>query len=268
MLSRTELIEPLLDIDMNYHRCANNRQTNNARRRLTILLVARFRIIAPILVQKIYGISKAKSLEHLNSLVVAGFLTLVKTVRSPDSRVYVLTFSGAAYAEELMGIHVPFRSQSNPALQFNANSVVHDMILMHCCMLKEKEESFWEGFITEIEFKRIYPANEIRNVDALVKKDGEIIAIEIEGSHKQKRNHETNLIKFCYSLKLGIYQKVFFISPLERVLADTKRFHTELLDELPLRKNPLISIKDASLLKNSLIYRTKFCNKLQNLFYP
>jgi hypothetical protein len=144
---------------------------------------------------------------------------------------------------------------------------MHDLILMYCCMLKEDEEYLWDGFITEIEFKRIFPANDIRNIDALVKSEGKLIAIECENSHKPKKNHEMNLVKFCHSLKEGIYQKVFFVSPLERVLADAKRFHTELLNELPLRKNPQISQEDVEILKNSLIYRTKFCQPLSDLFY-
>ena len=269
-----------LRIDMKYRQGANNHQKSINRTKLTTLIVVRFGIIAPVIIRSLYGISQHQALEHLNKLVREGLLQIVKTHRSTDGRVYVPTYAAAKFAEELMCIEVYFRSQSNPALQFNHNNVMHNLINMYV-MLKGLNnrntngpaEQLWNGFVTEPEFKRL--ANKtIRAVDGLVQEpDGTVICTEIEHSFKKKGTRQIILLKYLDALKKGYYSKIFIFSQSKLIFDDIKRLHEQLFVELCTRydkksKQPLLSAADAELLKSSIIYRTKFCDDLQKLFYP
>ncbi|MDP2561185.1 hypothetical protein [Psychrobium sp. 1_MG-2023] len=271
-----ELYQPYLSLNMTYAPGANSNITGKRRRQLTMMIVARFNIISPTLIMWLYGVSKHQALEHLNKLVKEQLLEMMTTFRSPDGRVYVLSYNGARYAEELMCMSVYFRSTANPALQFNANSVHHDLIAIYCCLRGVKNQlglSMWNGIITEPEFKRLFKSNAVRNVDGLVMEaDGCIAAIEIEHSFKNKQAREKILLKWLYALKEGYYSKVFLFSQSQHIFEDIKRFHRQLFDELPSRydkasKKPLLSEADVLLLQSAIIYRTKFCDEITALFY-
>lgn len=226
-----------LNISMHYEPGGSNHQTSRRRMEMTLKLTARFRIVAPTVIQHLYKLSRARALIHLNRLVEQGFLQQVDTQRSLDGRVYTLTHAGARFAEELLEIAVPFRSTANPAHQFNANSVMHDLMMMHTLhMTNGNGAPLWDGYLTELEFKRVYSSHTIRNVDALVRSRGELIALELENCHKTYQTHQTNLKKYAEALRQGLYKKVFFISASERVLADTKRQHLFALEQMSARK--------------------------------
>lgn len=211
------------DINMYYESGANNHQKGINRAKLTTLIVIRFGIIAPVLIRWLYNISQHQALEHLNKLTKDGLLQVVKTHRSPDGRVYVPTYNAAKFAEEIMGVEIYFRSQSNPALMFNHNNVMHNLINAFI-MLKGINNrntdgilnQLWQGFITEPEFKRLATEKDIRSVDGLVqegsKKADGLVAIEIEHSFKNKNTRQQLLLKYLYSLKAGYYNKVFLFS--------------------------------------------------------
>ena len=269
------------DIDMTYHAGANNYQKGINRTKLTTLVVMRFGIIAPVVIRSLYNISQHQALEHLNKLVREGLLQVVKTHRSTDGRVYVPTYAAAKFAEELMGIEVYFRSKSNPALQFSHNNVMHDLVNTFVMLLGVNNRSnngttepLWNGFITEPEFKRLFSDNAVRNVDGLVREsDGTISAVEIEKSFKNKAVRQNILLKYLFSLKSGHYQKVFMFSQSKLIFDDIKRLHEQLFEELPNRfdkktRSPIISDADVELLRSSIIYRTKFCDEISELFYP
>ena len=116
------------DIDMRYYPGVNNHQKGVNRTRLTVLIAIRFSIVTPGIIRWLYGINHRLALEHLNRLEKDSLLRVVKTHRSPDGRVYIPTYTAAKFAEELMGIDVHFRSNKNPALQFNQNNVMHNLV--------------------------------------------------------------------------------------------------------------------------------------------
>ena len=134
----------------------------------------------------------------------------------------------------------------------------------------------WSSMVSETEFKRIYNATSIRNVDGLIQEnnqDGTIAAIEIENSFKTKVARQTILVKYLESIKQGHYQKVFMFSQSQDILKDIKRIHSKLFEELTnvynkKTRQSYITDDDAELLKSAIVYRTKFCSELQNLFYP
>ncbi len=265
---------------MYYDSGANNHQKGINRTKLTTLIVIRLGIVSPVLIRWLYSISQHQALEHLNKLVKEGFLNVVKTHRSPDGRVYVPTYSAAKFAEELMGIEVYFRSQSNPALMFNHNNVMHNLINAFV-MLKGINNrnsdgnlnQLWKGLITEPEFKRLAPSKDVRAIDGLAQElDGSIIAIEIEHSFKNKNTRQQLLLKYLHSLKAGYYNKVFLFSHSQQIFKDTKRLHEQLFEELPNRfdkktMQPILTNSDVELLESSIIYRTKFCDEISALFY-
>lgn len=274
------------DINMHYEPGANNYQKGINRAKLTTLIVIRLGIIAPVIIRWLYSISQHQALEHLNKLTKEGLLQVVKTHRSPDGRVYVPTYNAAKFAEDMMGIEVYFRSQSNPALMFNHNNVMHNLINAFI-MLKGINNrntdgtlnQLWQGFITEPEFKRLATEKDIRSVDGLVKeldecdgKIGGVISIEIEHSFKNKNTRQQLLLKYLYSLKMGYYKKVFLFSHSQQIFKDIKRLHEQLFEELPDRfdkktRLPILTNSDVELLKSSIIYRTKFCEEITELFY-
>ena len=276
-------IKRLLDIDMHYQPGRNNHETGIERREMTLKICARFNIVGPVIIRWLYGIPHRLALQHLNKLVDEELLMLVKTHRSVDGRVYVLQHSGAKYAEELLGLSVPFRKASEPSRQINQNNVAHDLMNAFICLRGIHEYNndgnhtpLWDGIVTEVEFKRIYKASAIRNVDGLVRECGneaKIIALEIEHSFKTKEARKVIICKYLNSIKQGHYQKVFMFSQSQRIFKDIKRLHDQLLDEMTTHYDkktrlPLMTKNDADLLKHALVYRTKFCDELQSLFYP
>ncbi len=270
-----------LYIDMRYQPAASNNETGKRRLHCTIKYAARLGMISPIFISWLYGINRSLALEHLNKLVKADLLNVAPTVRVPDGRVYVLTLAGAKLAEELLRQHVPFRSSTNPQLQVNQNTVMHDVILqyilargIHNVDGEGNHRPQWTGFISEKEFKRLYPSSTIRNVDSLViEPDGNCCAIEIEHSYKPIQLRKSILLKYRDALQIGLYDKVFFISQSQQILQDCKRINGVAMDSLTSivdRKTdrPLLSDNDRKLLEDRLIYRTKFCEEITTLFYP
>ncbi|CAM3767985.1 MULTISPECIES: hypothetical protein [Pseudoalteromonas] len=267
-------------INMRYFEGVNNHQKGVNRTKLSVLIAIRFSIVTPSIVRWLYGITHRLALEHLNRLEKGGFLRVVKTHRSLDGRVYVPTYSAAKFAEELMGIDVYFRNNINPALQFNQNNVMHNLINafvmlrgIHNYHSDGTYAPMWNGFITEPEFKRINNLSDTRTVDGAVRlPDGSIAAIEVEHSFKNKSARQAILLKYLSSLKKGDYNKVFLFSQSQQIFDDIKRLHTQLFEEMPLRfdkktRTPLLSESDAELLRTSIIYRTKLCEEINEMFY-
>ena len=268
------------DIDMRYCAGANNHQKGVNRVKLSVLIAIRFSIVTPGIVRWLYGINHRLALEHLNRLEKDGFLRVVKTHRSPDGRVYVPTYTAAKFAEELMGIDVYFRSNKNPALQFNQNNVVHNLINafvmlrgVHNYHSDETYTPMWSGFITEPEFKRINNLSDTRTVDGAVRLiDGSVAAIEIEHSFKNKTARQAILLKYLASLRSRDYSKIFLFSQSLKIFDDIKRLHEQLFEEMPQRfdkktRSPLLSESDAELLRSSIIFRTKLCEEIIEMFY-
>jgi len=268
------------DIDMRYYPGANNHQKGVNRTKVSVLIAIRFSIITPGIVRWLYGINHRLALEHLNRLEKDGLLRVVKTHRSPDGRVYVPTYTAAKFAEELMGIDIHFRANRNPALQFNQNNVMHNLINafvmlrgIHNYHSDETYAPMWNGFITEPEFKRINNLSDTRTVDGAVRLlDGSVAAIEIEHSFKNKTARQAILLKYLASLKNKDYSKIFLFSQSVKIFDDIKRLHEQLFTELPERydkksRAPLLSEGDAELLHASIIYRTKLCTEIEKIFY-
>ena len=268
------------DINMRYYLGENNHQKGVNRTKVSVLIAIRFSIITPGIVRWLYGINHRLALEHLNRLEKDGLLRVVKTHRSPDGRVYVPTYTAAKFAEELMGIDIHFRANRNPALQFNQNNVMHNLINafvmlrgIHNYHSDETYAPMWNGFITEPEFKRINNLSDTRTVDGAVRLlDGSVAAIEIEHSFKNKTARQVILLKYLASLKEADYSKIFLFSQSVKIFDDIKRLHEQLLTELPERydkktRAPLLSESDAELLRASIIYRTKLCEEINEIFY-
>tara|TARA_B100001059_G_scaffold195759_1_gene200371 strand:- start:748 stop:1626 length:879 start_codon:yes stop_codon:yes gene_type:complete len=268
------------DIDMRYCAAVSNHQKGVNRTRLTVLIAIRFSIVTPGIIRWLYGINHRLALEHLNRLEKDGLMRVVKTHRSPDGRVYVPTYTAAKFAEELMGIDIHFRANRNPALQFNNNHVMHNLINafvmlrgIHNYHSDETYAPMWTGFITEPEFQRINGLSAARTVDGAVQlPDGSIAAIEVEHSFKNKTARQTILLKYLSSLKNGDYSKIFLFSQSQQIFDDIKRLHTQLFEEMPQRfdkktRAPLLSENDAELLHSSIIFRTKLCEEINEMFY-
>jgi hypothetical protein len=268
------------DTPMQYAPSASNYEAGKNRRETTIKYVARFGTICQTFTSWLYGIRRPLALEHLNKLVKENLLSCVKTHRSPDGRAYVLTHSGAKFAEELLCQQVYFRSQGNPELLVNQNTLMHDLICQFVVAKGIQSKNnydqptpLWDGFMSEREFKRLYTENSVRNVDALVREpDGTITAIEIEHSFKNKAARQTILQKYARGLNQGIYQKIFLFSHDHRIFSDIKRFHEQLFEELPNRydkktKQPILTHKDVDSLQSNIVYRTKFCDEISEIFY-
>ena len=268
------------DIDMRYRAGANNHQKGVNRTKLSVLIAIRFSIVTPGIIRWLYGINHRLALEHLNRLEKDSLLRVVKTHRSPDGRVYVPTYTAAKFAEELMGIDVYFRSNKNTALQFNNNHVMHNLINafvmlrgIHNYHSDETYAPMWKGFITEPEFQRINGLSATRTVDgAVLLPNGSIAAIEVEHSFKNKTARQVILLKYLSSLKNGDYSKIFLFSQSQQIFNDIKRLHTQLFEEMPQRfdkktRAQLLSESDAELLHSSIIFRTKLCEEINEMFY-
>ena len=269
-----------LSIDMRYEPSDIKKVTGERRLHCTILYCARFGVVSPTFLSWLYGISHSLCLEHLNRLVRLQLLKVFPTIRVPGGRVYILTLSGAKFAEELLGQHVPFRSSSNPEFQVNQNSLMHDVILQFALSIgiqhidsHGKYSPLWMGFVTEKEFKRLFPSSAIRNVDGLISEaDGTLCAVELEHSFKPIQLRKNILLRYLDALRMGLYEKVFFISQSERILNDIKRVNAVAMDNLQSTSdkksnNLLLSSQDRKLLEKRLIYRTKFCGQITDLFY-
>ncbi len=268
-----------LTIDMQYRPGTNKLITGLNRQKLTPIIAVRFGIISPTVVSWLYQTNRHQALEHLNKLVKEGLLVLVKTHRCNDGRIYVPTYSAAKYAEQLTGIQTYFRSKANPQLSFNHNTVMHDLINafvllrgIHNWQTDESYNPFWQGFVTEKEFKRI-TKKDVRNIDGLVQEsDGALVAIEVEHSFKNKTTRRQILLKYLCAIKAGYYGKVFLVSHSLDILNDAKRLNNQIIDELTSAsqnkyKKEYLSDEDAALLKTNIIYRTKFCSEINDLFY-
>lgn len=277
-----ERYEIYFNIDMQYRLAPSNIQRSRNKTRFALINAARFGFISALVCEYTWRVTRAKALEFLGKLVSQGYLALVQTERAADRRIYVLTNKGAQFASEMMRLDVPFRSAKEPITQVNQNAIMHDAVLSF--VLNEGinnktseglAKPLWISFLTEMEFKRLYPSATVKNVDGLVLlKTGEVAAVELEASFKRKAQHETTLIKLKNSLinDSPLYDKVFIITCSERINADTQRFYEQLLEELPNRidrktKRPLLTQHDAALLRERIIFRTKFIAPIEQTFY-
>lgn len=273
---------PYFDIDMHYKKYKNRRQQGQVKLEWTIIHAMRFGFVSAIVCAEVWQTNRAKTLEFLNKLVDMGLLQAAKTIRAADGRVYVLSYTGAQYARELTQIDFPFRSTSEPIHQVNQNSIMHDSILSLVLALGIQNNNtrgtpnpLWKAYLTELEFKRLFPANDVKNVDALVLlNNSEVAAIEIEHSFKRKQQHEQSILKFKTALfgEQKLYDKVFLIVASTKIQQDTQRFYKQLLNEMPTRydkktKQPLLTESEAELLKEQIIIRTKFINLISDKFY-
>jgi len=277
-----ERYEIYFNIDMQYQPALSNIQRSRNKIRFALINAARFGFVSALVCEQTWGVTRAKALEFLGKLVSQGYLALVQTERAADRRIYVLTHKGAQFASEMMRFDVPFRSTKEPITQVNQNAIMHDSVLSF--VLNEGVNNktseglakpLWTSFLTEMEFKRLYPSSTVKNVDGLVlMPTGEVAAVELEASFKRKAQHETTLIKLKDSLinDSPLYDKVFIITCSERINTDTQRFYEQLLEELPNRidrktKRPLLTQHDAALLRERIIFRTKFIAPIEQTFY-
>ena len=269
-----------MNIDMRYQPTSNNRYLGKIRLNCTMMYVARFGLTCPTFICELYNIRKTQALEHLNRLVKLKLLDKVISHRSVDHRVYVLTHSGAKHAEQLLQQQVHFRSSPQPAKQVNLNTLMHDLICQFVMATgiqnTNKDGAYaplWTGFVTEKEFRRLYPQSAIRNVDGLVKlTDNSICAVDIEHSFKSVATRRTILLKYLSALKEGLYEKVFLFSQSEDILTDTRRINTQLLSSLSTTRKKksgefVITNEDKAMLEEKLIYRTKYCAQIESIFY-
>jgi len=273
-------LQHLFNIDMKYEPGNSNIETGKRRVECTIKYAARFGLVSPTFISWLYDINRALALEHLGKLVKLGLLEVASSVRAVDGRVYVLTYHGAKHAEQLLQQYIPFRSTTDPVARINQNSLMHDCILQSVLgagvqqgVAQGQPVQQWTGFVSELEFKRIYPQNNIRNVDGLIiEPNGNVCAIEVEHSYKPIQIRKTILLKYLYSLKNGFYDKVFFVSQSLQILNDMKRINQQALDNLEntfdkKANRPLLNQNERRFLEEKLVYRTKFCEQIQKLFY-
>ncbi|MCC5453361.1 hypothetical protein LMJ53_16725 [Rheinheimera sp. UJ51] len=273
----TEQYPRYFAIDMQYRHGVNNTQIGKSRRELTMTLVGRFGLTSPIIIEWLYGISRAQALVHLNALTKQQLVEVVKTHRSPDDRVYILSRSGAAFVEQLTGMPVYFRSTSHPELRVNLNTVYHDIIMQFVILLGMPQsilgnhhcQDIWTCFLTDLEVRKLSKSGSWRNVDAIVQEqDGCITAIEMEHSFKQLTTRKSILQKYLQDINNGYYQKVMFFSQKLDVLNDMKRINGKVISFLQSTKGPeRITEQDADILNGALVYRSKYCDEIRQRFY-
>lgn len=270
------------NLDMRFHKSPNPVLRGRQKKYLALLLAARHGFVSAITCEAIWQIKRHKVLESLNRIVKEGLLSIADTDRAADGRIYVPTHSGARFASDLMRIDIPFRSAQEPITQVNQNAIMHDSIMSFVLSLGLQNQTkdgtpkpLWNGYLTELEFKRIHSSSNIKNVDALVQlANGEVAAVELEASFKRKQQHEKTLLKLRDAM-LGenrLYDKVFIIPCSQKINNDTQRFHKQLFEEMPHRydrktKQPLLSENDANKLQEKTIYRTKFIDPIEQTFY-
>ncbi len=183
-----ERYEIYFNIDMQYRLAPSNIQRSRNKTRFALINAARFGFISALVCEQTWGVTRAKALEFLGKLVSQGYLALVQTERAAD---------------EMMRLDVPFRSAREPITQINQNAIMHDSVLSFVLnegVANKTSEGLarplWTSFLTEMEFKRLYPSSTVKNVDGLVLlPTGEVAAVELEASFKRKAQHETTLIK-------------------------------------------------------------------------
>lgn len=281
-ITNGNVYQPHFDIDMHYKKHKNRRQQGQEKLEWAIKSAMRFGFVSAVVCADVWQTNRAKTLEFLNKLVDIGLLQLAKTIRAVDGRIYVLTYTGAQYARELTQIDIPFRSTPEPINQVNQNSIMHDAILSYVlaagiqnCDANGNHKPLWKAVVTETEFKRLYPNNEVKNVDAVVLlNNAKVAAVEIEHSYKRKQQHEASILKFK-SAMFGIpklYDQVFLVVSSNKIHADTQRFYDQLLEEMPNRINkktklPMLTAAEAEYLKENIIFRTKFIEDINRIFY-
>ena len=281
-ITNSNVYLPYFDIEMHYKKYKNRRQQGQIKLEWTIKHAMRFGFVSAIVCAEVWQTNRAKTLEFLNKLVGMGLLQTAKTIRAADGRVYVLSYAGAQYARELTQIDFPFRSTSEPIHQVNQNSIMHDSILSLVLALGIQNSNtdgtpnpLWKAYLTELEFKRLFPSNDIKKVDALVLlNNNEVAAIEIEHSFKRKQQHEQSILKFKSALfaEQKLYDKVFLIVASRKIQQDTQRFYKQILNEMPTRydkksKQPLLTESEAEILNDKIIIRTKFIGVIDDKFY-
>lgn len=281
-ITNSNTYQPLFDINMHYEPHPQMRLRGQRKREITILLAARFNFVSAITLSWLFQIQRCKTLEMLNRLVKQGLLLKAPTIRAVDGVIYTLTYNGAKLASELMRQNVYFRSSGNPLSNVNLNAVVHDTILSYVLLAgihnrnaKGNLPRLWDSFITEREFRRLYPSSNIKAVDALVKtRDGGVVAIEIENATKRKSMYQASILKFRDALvgDSQLYDKLFIIACSDKVYGDCKRFFDELFEELPNRidkrtRKPFLSEAEANSLKDKIIIRSKFIAGINDLHY-
>lgn len=281
-ITNWDTYQSYFEIDMYYSTALSNRHKAKRKEEIAIVLAARFGFVSAIVLTEIFEVQRHKVTEFLNMLIKKDLLSKVKTSRAADGIVYVLTYSGAKYAEDIMRREVFYRSTTNPIEQLNQNSVMHDTILqfvlmagLHNKVANGKYSPLWHGFVTEKEFKRLYPSNRVKAVDAIIiSSDGGVAAIELENSYKNKAKTESTLLKLKSNMLCPppLFDKVFFVGSSHKVFDDTRRFQAQLLDELPNRynkktKSNYLTEREATQLRERLIFRTKFTDKINELFY-
>ena len=270
------------DIEMFYPKSPNYRQRGKQKLKFALLNAARFGFVSPLVCEEVWQTPRHKTLAFLNKMVSNGLLLSAKTSRINDGRIYVLTYAGANYAKEIIRLDFPFRSTSEPIQQVNQNAIMHDAILSYVitagiqnCDANGNHKPLWKAIITEIEFKRLYPSNDVKHVDAVaLLNNGSIAAIEIEHSYKRKEQHQKSILKFKEAM-LGnekLYEQVFLVVASNKIHADTKRFYEQLLEEMPNRinkktKQPMLTLAEAEYLKDHIIFRTKFVDGINRIFY-
>lgn len=281
-ITNIEAYERYFDIDMYYPKSTNYRQRGTQKLEFALLLAARIGFVSPIVCAEVWQTQRHKTLAFLNKMVSDGLLLLASTSRINDGRIYVLTYAGANYAKDLMKIDFPFRSTAEPIQQVNQNAIMHDAILSYVitagiqnCDANGNHKPLWKAIITEIEFKRLYPSNDVKHIDAVaLLNNGSIAAIEIEHSYKRKEQHQKSILKFKEAM-LGnekLYDQVFLVVASKKIHADTRRFYDQLLDEMPNRidkktKQPMLTLAEAEYLKENIIFRTKFIEDINRIFY-
>lgn len=274
--------QPFFEVDMYYDPTLSHKVKAKRKEEIAITLAARFGFVSAIVLTSVFGIQRHKVTEFLKRLCDQSYLIKVNTKRSADGIVYVLTYTGAQYASDIMRHDIPFRSKASPIEQINQNTIMHDSILQFVLMYGIQNKTtagqhapLWQGFVTEKEFKRIYPSNSVKNVDGIVlNSDCSVAAIEIEGSYKNKAKVENTLLKLKDNMlcQPPLFDKVFFVGSSNKIFEDSKRFQSQLLEELPNRYNKktksiYLTTEEALKLKDKLIFRTKFTEQIKQLFY-
>lgn len=271
------------DLDMRCYPTSNNIETGFQRLKLTLYWAARLGLISPSLTMYMFDINKRQSIEHLNKLVKKGYLVMITTHRAMDGRVYICTRDGVLFVQERLGIRIPFKGYSPPERALNQNTIMHDLMngLMLIQLINEtsrydRDYYAYSGLMTEKEVKRLFLSHKHRVVDGLLQmptSNGiEVYAIEIENSFKDKHQRSHILLQYSRALEANLYQRIFLISQSHAILEDIKRFHCQLLIDLTQVRQAkngktLLTEGQARMLEKAIIYRTKYCEDLTELFY-
>ncbi len=277
-IANTNVYQRFFEIDMLYKFWLSPKLKGTEKLRIVLIVAARFGFVSAITLTWLFKIQRYKVLEFLRRQIEAGYLKKVNTIRAPDGVVFCLTHCGARYASELMSFDIYYRSSES----INMNSIVHDSIMQFVMLAgvnnynaNSNHQPMWSGFVSESEFRGCYPSSSVKQVDGVVLNcDGTVACVELENSYKRKSQTQQTLLKLRDAM-LGspkLYDKAFFIGSSDKVFQDTLRFQAQLLEELPKRfnkktKSPYLTEQEASELRDKLIFRTKFTDKINHLFY-